>query len=45
MLGLVIVFSFLCRNTNKDEEPAEVIDENDVELGVDEDYLHSIKVC
>ena len=41
-----MVFSFLCRNTEKDKEAGEVInDEDDVELGVDEEYLHSIKVC
>ena len=43
---MVVVFSFLCRNTEKDKEAGELIDgEDEVELGVDEDYLHSVKVC
>ena len=45
MLALLILFSFLYRDMNKDKEAGELIDEDDVELGIDEDYLHLIKVC
>jgi hypothetical protein len=42
---LAIIFAFFIRNTDKDVEASEFIDEDHPELNKNEDYLHSIEVC
>lgn len=45
MIALAIFFALFFRNTDKDNEAAEFIDEDHPELNNDEEYLHSIEVC
>jgi hypothetical protein len=46
VISLAIIFAFFIRNTDKDKEAAEFIDEDQIEFdNDDEDYLHSIQVC
>lgn len=45
ILCLAIFFAFFCRKSNDDKEADEYLDENQINLDADEEYLHSIKVC
>jgi hypothetical protein len=40
---LAIFFAFLIRDADKDKEAAEYLEDDDLELSGDEEYLHSIK--
>ncbi len=42
---MAIFFAFFFRNSNDDKEAKEYIDENQIDLNNDEEYLHSNKVC
>jgi hypothetical protein len=41
---LAIFFACFCRNSNEDKEADEYLDDNQVDLDNDEEYLHSIEV-
>ncbi|CAF3897839.1 unnamed protein product [Rotaria sordida] len=43
VLCLAIFFAFFFRNSNDDNEAKEYIDENQIDLNNDEEYLHSIE--
>jgi hypothetical protein len=45
VLCLAIFFAFFFRNSNDDKEAKEFIDDNQVDLQNDEEYLHLHKVC
>ena len=46
ILGLAIFFAFFCRKSDdNDEEAKEVLDEDQLDLENDEEYLHSLQVC
>jgi len=45
VLCLAIFFAFFFRNSNEDKEAKEYIDDNQIDLNYDEEYLHSNKVC
>jgi len=45
IICLAIFFAFFCRNSNDDKEANELLDDNQLDLDNDEEYLHSIKVC
>jgi hypothetical protein len=47
ILGLAIFFAFFCRKSNDDDdkEAKEYIDENQIDLDNDEEYLHLTEVC
>jgi hypothetical protein len=45
VLCLAIFFAFFFRNANEDKEAKEYIDDNQIDLNHDEEYLHSNKVC
>jgi hypothetical protein len=41
-----VFFAFFMRQSGRDEEAAEFIDDDQLELNnQDEEYLHSVKVC
>jgi hypothetical protein len=42
---VALFFAFFFRNSNNDKEASEYIDENQIDLEDDEDYLHSSQVC
>jgi hypothetical protein len=42
---LAIFFAWFIRNTDKDKEAAEFLDDDHPALDDDEDYLHSLEVC
>jgi hypothetical protein len=43
---MAIFFAFFIRNSDKDKEAAEYLDnDNGLELGTDEEYLHFTEVC
>jgi hypothetical protein len=44
VLCLAIFFAFCFRNANEDKEAKEYIDDNQIDLNHDEEYLHSNKV-
>jgi hypothetical protein len=44
IIGLSIFFAFFCRKDN-DQEAHEFIDENNLDLDNDEEYLHLKEVC
>jgi hypothetical protein len=41
---LAVFFACFCRNANEDKEASEYLDDNQVDLDNDEEYLHSIEV-
>ncbi|CAM4949155.1 unnamed protein product [Rotaria socialis] len=43
IIFLTLLFAVFMRNTNEDEQAAEFIDDDNIELNDDEEYLHSIK--
>ncbi|CAF1234712.1 unnamed protein product [Adineta steineri] len=43
ILCVAAIFAFFCRKSNDDKEASEYIDDNEVELDGDEDYLHSVE--
>jgi hypothetical protein len=45
IICLSILFACFCRNANEDKEANEYLDDNQVDLDNDEEYLHSIEVC
>jgi hypothetical protein len=45
ILCLAIFFAFFCRNTEDDKEANEHLDDNQLDLDNDEEYLHSNEVC
>ncbi|CAF4725311.1 unnamed protein product, partial [Rotaria magnacalcarata] len=42
---LTLLFAVFIRHKNEDEQAAEFIDDDNIELNDDEEYLHSIQVC
>ena len=42
---MAIFFAFFFRNSNDDKEAKEFIDDNEINLNNDEEYLHSKQVC
>ena len=44
ILCLAIFFAFFCRKSNEDQEAKELFDEGQLDLGNDEEYLHSLQV-
>ena len=44
ILCLAIFFAFFCRKPNDDKEANEYLDEKQIELDNDEEYLHTTKV-
>jgi len=44
IICLAILFACFCRNANEDTEANEYLDDNQVDLDNDEEYLHSIEV-
>jgi len=45
ILCLAIFFAFFCRKSDDDKEAKEYIDENQIDLDNNEEYLHSNKGC
>ncbi|UJR18997.1 hypothetical protein I4U23_022127 [Adineta vaga] len=43
IVSLAIIFACFCRESNDDKEANELLDDNDIGLEVDEEYLHTIK--
>jgi len=39
-----MVFACFCRNSDDDKEASEFMDDNQVDLDNDEEYLHSLEV-
>jgi hypothetical protein len=44
IIGLAIFFACFCQNSNEDKEASEYLDDNQVDLDNDEEYLHSTEV-
>ena len=44
IICLAIFFACFCRKSNDDKEANEFLDNNQIDLDNDEEYLHSIKV-
>ena len=44
ILGLAIFFAFFCRKSDDDQEAKEVLDDGQVDLDNDEEYLHLMQV-
>jgi hypothetical protein len=42
---LTIFFACFCHNSNDDEEAIEYLDDNQIDLDNDEEYLHLNEVC
>jgi hypothetical protein len=42
---LAIFFACFCQNSSEDKEASEYLDDNQVDLNTDEEYLHSTEVC
>jgi hypothetical protein len=45
ILCLAIFFAFFCRKSDDDKEANEYLDENQIDLDNDEEYIHSTEVC
>ena len=44
IISLAIFFACFCQKSNDDKEANELLDNDQVDLDADEEYLHSMKV-
>ncbi len=45
IIGLAIFFACFCGKSDEDKEATEHLDDNEMDLDNDEEYLHSTRVC